>query len=219
MKIKTSVLFTLFVFAFTVSAFGQTKVVTKAEFDELEKYKENTGKLSRIETVVTTEYNNKIIVKIIKNVREFESEDRYKYTTFFTGDGTTEKINEYIKYDERTYRRDKEGEWEEITGRPRGTFILGDADIEPIYQYTITDSEFKQKPIRIFSNYTILKIGERLNFNEYLDYVDKEGKLVYEKIIRSRFHPENITMVTEISYDYDTKDLKIEIPKTAKIVN
>jgi hypothetical protein len=220
MKRKSLILVTICLGFLTLNAFGQIKPVTKAEYVEIAKIYQATYQTSRIKTNTTKDYDSKKLLKVTKLVQEYESEQRNRWTYFETEAGVTKKTLEIIYYDKREFRRENEGDWQEINRSGGGGFgTISGTELPKLEQYAIGKGEVEGKSVRLFSFYRVYNFGIDLGFFDRLIWVTEDGRIMGERSIRSRMFPSNVVETTETTYEYNPANLKIEIPdipKTAK---
>lgn len=209
-------------------ATGQIRTVEKSEYDKINETSVSSGKLNRSVTVEYKQYRNQKMVSATKTVFTPESPERSSFVRFETRDGKTKRAFELIRFDGRRFERTNEGRWREIItkagsgngggiGGGSGRAMSGPVEVKEVEQYAIGSVTLDKTKVTLYSLYRVYDLEKSLSFTDSRKYVDDAGRLIKEELAVSQIYPSNVTSVTVTTYDYDTENLKIEIPKSYEI--
>ena len=80
------------------------------------------------------------------------------------------------------------------------------------WEYLLFNTVLDNQSVNLYFSYHVNELNKILYFIEARHWINSDGLILKEMSKVSNTIPENITNLTNTTYEYDPKDLKIEAP-------
>jgi hypothetical protein len=219
---KKLILLGIFCLVLGSAIFGQTKYLTKQEFNSA--IGNATSKADKIPfriTEITKSYSNKKLDGTTTFVRENVPPNKKRWDTTVEKNGIITEKREFITIGTVEYsKNDKEG-WKSFDSakpdqgsNPKGSVKIGGAlEIKELDEFISVPAMLGSQSTSLFYNFHIFQLDNILYLLEKRYWMNSDGVVVKSTSSQRNTTPDNIVEVSEASYEYNPKDLKIEAPK------
>ncbi len=209
----------LLVFAISNVA-GQVKFPSKEEFYlEIGKANDKGNKLQRRETNTTKFLDSgRKVEKIFTRISEIIPDKKERTIEITEEKNKLTERSENILIGEMQYTRKDQGSWmkkdlskvDAIKGQFR---ITGESqEIKKLNEYIISTSVVDNKKQSVYYNCDVSLRDNILYFFETKYWINEDGLIFKSQIAQRNTTPDGLIELTDIIYEYNPKDLKIEAP-------
>ena len=216
-KIKSILFSNLCLLFVTVSVFSQNKIITKEEYSSaLGNSATKADKIPNRITRTTSFYKNKVLNSTTKYISENIPPDKFRWVNIDEKNGVIVR-NERIKIADIEYSKKGDGDWEKRDLKSDksvfGGMMTGEIiETKDCWEYLLINTTLDNQLVNLYFSYHVSEIQKILYFTESRDWINSDGLILKAMYKVSNTIPENVTNVTNTTYEYNPKDLKIEAP-------
>lgn len=218
MTSKHHILLLIFCFSLTISAFSQTKEITREDY--YQPFRLGLKKKSATSRRVITRQENYREGKLFSTTEitdEFLVPNKRHYMEVEKFADHTNK-SELIQIGEVYYCRRNDGELKQSQSWCSGGSASGLSNIVSS-KFTVEDTKINNKTSKFYKNYTIYKNihspnkdKEGLSYYQHNFWIDSNGFILREEMRSGLLEPERIYRQMTNIYEYNPQNLKIEAP-------
>ena len=218
MKNNRIVLSMIFCLLFlTVNCSAQGKSITKKEYESVQRVaEENFNKIPYTSSTKIEEYSNDKLSKTAIIDVESIPPKMLKWTEVTTSGNKTTKI-EIVTVDNVEYRRENGGAWvkrdfskSNEDGGASGLSFSGQESPNK-KKYTVEQTNLNNQAVRIYSVSTVYDFEPNIVLS-YRRWINSDNQILKSEEIYSEIKSGKITRHEVVSYEYNPKNIKIEVP-------
>ena len=218
MKLKNHILITLCL-GMTISVFGQTKEISKEDYyQKLREAVKKRFETSRRENTKINSFKDGKLSDTVEIFSENIVPDKSHYVSIEKfGDRTVKR--ESISINKVQYCKKDDGEWKKSNvycGYGAGN---GGPSKIASNKYTVERMKLNKKEVKLYQQYTVYKNiyspnkdKEGMSYWQQKMWIDKNGFLLREEMESGLIEPKQVYTQNIIDYEYDPKNLIIEVP-------
>ena len=200
------------------SVFSQNKIITKEEYNSaLGNSVPKAAKIPNRMTTVTTFYKNKAVDSTRKLISENLPPDKFRWVNTEERNGAITSWNERITIANIEYSKKDNGEWikrdlkaeKSVFG---GVLTTTAIETKDCWEYLLFNTTLDNQSVNLYFSYHVIELNKILYFLEDRHWINSDGLILKKMSKVSNTIPENVTNMTNTTYEYNPKDLKIEAP-------
>lgn len=202
----------------SVNCFGQKQIIKEDYFQILREANKKRFETSRREVSQMRDYKDGKLFFTVDFTSEVLIPDKYHSISIEKYADRTIK-NESIVINKIRYCRKNDGEWEKTnkycgygSGSGGASNIVSD-------KYTVEKTKLNKKEVKLYQLYTVYKNihspnkdKEGLSYSQRKIWIDKDGFLLREEMESGLSEPNKISFQNVTDYEYNPKNLLIEVP-------
>ena len=209
--------FSLFILCLCASicVFSQTKQITEKEYEQiLNSAREKLSTISYRAKTKEVSYREGKLYSTSEEIKEFLKPNRYYYLTINNIEGKTKKT-EQIQIGKALYCRKDDGKWEKSEFSCRGFFISPVKNIMES-KFSVEETNLNGQPVKLYQKFISYEgsPASPTYFLRYKSWINNDGLLLREEVENGEINKGPFNNKDETVYEYNPKDLKIEVPVT-----